>query len=390
MAEGAGGSHANPLKDVAKGFKGLVKAASQLAEGTSAQPHNDEMTSNSSEPSTTESASTSTSRASWMKLSKKKLSWENLPLHSPGGSTESLDVEQGEASSDTAANPSASWQSLAKSTAKTFKKQASKKLEQAQKNIDKAAEKVQNAEIWSEANAAAEKAKKNLSGAAKSATHAGSALAGSATEKAKAAQSAARELQAKGQENLGHAKEAAAAKAKQAKEKAGNVAGAAKNKLAKAGSGLGGLAALTMSPALLAKFGGLFFLGTLLITLSFSFLPMLPVAPQKFALLFAFGSMTMLSSFAVLKGPKSFFEGLMERSKLPFSLAYVIGLVGTVVATIVMKSYLLTAVFGVMQAVGLLYFVASHVPGGKACLNFIGRGCGKAFGKLTGACRTTG
>merc|ERR1711920_939344 len=107
--------------------------------------------------------------------------------------------------------------------------------------------------------------------------------------------------------------------------------------------------------------------------MSFSFLPMLPIAPQKFSLLFAFGSMTLMGSFALLKGPTSFLSGLMQREKLPFSAAYAIGLVGTLVATIVMRSFILTAVFGLVQAVALLYFLASYVPGGQALLNFCGR-----------------
>uniref|UniRef100_A0A7S2MY55 Vesicle transport protein n=1 Tax=Alexandrium andersonii TaxID=327968 RepID=A0A7S2MY55_9DINO len=95
-------------------------------------------------------------------------------------------------------------------------------------------------------------------------------------------------------------------------------------------------------------------------------------------MLFAFGSMTLLSSFAILKGPQAFGESLIQREKLPFSGAYVVGLVGTLVATIVMRSYILTAVFGLIQAVALLYFLASYVPGGQALLNFCGRCSGRA------------
>merc|ERR1712217_732579 len=153
--------------------------------------------------------------------------------------------------------------------------------------------------------------------------------------------------------------------------------GSAKGALANAGSSMSGLGALAMSPTKLAQFGGLFFLGFFLLSLSFSFLPILVIAPQKFALLFALGSMTILGSVSVLKGPQAFVMQLMQRDKLLFSISYVVGLVGTLVATLVMRSYLLTAFFGVLQAVALLYFLASYVPGGKAALNFISPGCSR-------------
>lgn len=106
----------------------------------------------------------------------------------------------------------------------------------------------------------------------------------------------------------------------------------------------------------------------------------------------------MLSSFAVLKGPKAFLGILIERSKLPWSSAYVVGLVGTLVSTIILKSYLLTAFFGLLQVIALLYFLASFVPGGKTFLNFLGRmgrklmeKCGRgALSQATGAVRGRG
>lgn len=197
-------------------------------------------------------------------------------------------------------------------------------------------------------------------------------------EKGKAAQQLAKDLGGKSKERLNEAKALGAAKAREAKEKAAAAAAGAKGALGQVGQSLSGLTALTMSPAKLAQFGGVFFLGIFLISMSFSFLPILMVAPQKFALLFAFGSMTLLGSFAILKGPQAFVSSLIQREKLPFSISYVVGLVGTLAATLVLRSYVLTAVFGLTQAVALLYFLASFVPGGKAILNFCGRICSKS------------
>jgi len=175
-------------------------------------------------------------------------------------------------------------------------------------------------------------------------------------------------------------------KAKTVKDKAGKAAekaaGSAKAVAAtgagKLTNGISGLRAMVVSPSKLAKFGGVFLLGVFLVAMSFSFLPLLPVSPQKFALLFSFGSMTLLGSFAILQSPDVFVKGLLEREKLPFAASYAAGLSGTLVATILMRSYLLTAVFGVLQVVALLYFLASYVTGGQELLNYCGKLCGKA------------
>jgi len=201
-------------------------------------------------------------------------------------------------------------------------------------------------------------------------------------EKGKAAKEKAKELNEKSKEKLSEASAVAAKKASAAKGLAGNVAGSAKDKLSKAGENIKGLGQLAQSPAKLAQFAGVFVLGVMMISMSLSFLPMLPVAPQKFALLFAFGSMTMMGSFALLKGPKAFAGELIQREKLPFSAAYGVGLVGTLTATIILKSYLLTAFFGIMQALSLLYFLASYIPGGKAALSSCGRLCRKLVCRL--------
>merc|ERR1712070_843381 len=90
----------------------------------------------------------------------------------------------------------------------------------------------------------------------------------------------------------------------------------------------------------------------------------------------------MGSSFAVLKGPKAFVGSLIQREKLPFSGSYVVGLVGTLIATIGLRSYFLTAFFAILQAGGLLYFLASYVPGGQTILNKCGKCCGALCSKL--------
>lgn len=165
---------------------------------------------------------------------------------------------------------------------------------------------------------------------------------------------------------------------KKAKEGASTVAGAASGVITHAGNSVSSLSALTISPTTWAQFAGVFLVGTLFIMMSLNFLPILLIAPHKFAGLFSFGSVTMLSSFAIFSGPQAFLKSMSQREKVPFSSLYVIGLVGTLWATLVMRSYIFTTVFALVQAVALLYFVASYLPGGKAAVNACCRCSGRS------------
>eukprot|EP00927_Polykrikos_kofoidii_P020283 TRINITY_DN19589_c0_g1_i1.p1 TRINITY_DN19589_c0_g1~~TRINITY_DN19589_c0_g1_i1.p1 ORF type:complete len:267 (-),score=59.87 TRINITY_DN19589_c0_g1_i1:89-889(-) len=172
---------------------------------------------------------------------------------------------------------------------------------------------------------------------------------------------------------------------KAAEQAASSVASSAKGKLERAGSSIGDLRSVAMSPAKMFQSMGIFMLGFFLTSLSFSFLPLLPIKPQKFSLLFALGSVTMLGGIGWLKGPSAFFGIAKQREKLPFSCAYVIGLLGTFWATLIARSYLFTAIFAFLQAFGLMYFVASFVPGGTAILNCLGRLSGRAARAVCGS-----
>jgi len=222
---------------------------------------------------------------------------------------------------------------------------------------------------------AAENAKKNLAQAAEKAN------TGEWTEQAKAWQSG---LSSSMSGTLGkvsdYADKAGAGLSEHAKlahQKSKQLAGSSADVLKRAGTGLtdsiGGMGALAMSPMKLAQSAGIFFVGMMLITFSLSFLPLLPVAPSKFSLMFSLGSMAILGSVAWLKGPPAFANAMMQRDKLPFSIAYLVGLLGTLWATIIYKSYIFTGIFVTVQVLGLLYFIASYVPGGKVVLNFCGR-----------------
>ncbi|CAK8994879.1 Protein transport protein sft2 [Durusdinium trenchii] len=346
--------NAGPLDRLKLGFKGFTKGFSTPVVDQEAPPAEIE---EQSGPSTN-------MFSSWAEKARKafnEVTYDPVPKEE---TPEAIpDEEKGEGA----------WANFSKAASRLSKSVASA-AEEAKQNLEKAAEKAKSADLAQQVQDFQSGVAKGLGAAADRASQAREVFA----ERGKAASAIAKDLGSKAANKATEAKSHAASKAKEAKDKAASVAGAAKDKLAQAGEGLKGLGNLALSPAKLAQFAGTFLAGVFLISLSLNFLPVMVIAPQKFALLFAFGSMTMLGSFALLKGPKAFLSGMARKEQLPFSVAYGVGLVGTLVATIILRSFLLTGICGLLQAVGLLYFVASYVPGGKACVNFVGRMCSKA------------
>jgi uncharacterized membrane protein len=136
---------------------------------------------------------------------------------------------------------------------------------------------------------------------------------------------------------------------------------------------------LLMSRQKLATCGLLIAGGGFCILLSLTFLPLLAIAPRKFATLFTVGSLLILSSFSVLRGHAAFLQHLLSPERLPFSVGYSLSLIGTLYASMWSQSYFLTLVFSVCQIVGLLYFIVSYFPGGAQLLTFVGSSCLAAF-----------
>jgi len=108
--------------------------------------------------------------------------------------------------------------------------------------------------------------------------------------------------------------------------------------------------------------GGIFFL-----ILSFTIaLPVIVIAPAKFAFSFTMGCGLIMSAFAALKGWKAQVSHMMQKERLPFSIGYISSMLGTLYAAMVMHSYLLSIICSAAQVVALLYYVMSYFPGGTA------------------------
>jgi len=346
-----------------KGLRSQIAAATASATGNDAAGAEASTSASSSSASNAGEAGGGGSWASWAKQARKivvenaKVAYDAVPT-ADSGSRNNSDVEQGEGPGAMAQlNQFGSW---AKSMG------------------SKVTEKAKSLELGEHADTLQKSVSTKFGKLGESAQEAQAAM----KEKGKAAAAKTKEFGGKAGEKFEAAKEKGKEKAKAAKEKAGQAAAGAKGALAGVGERVGGMGALMMSPAKLAQFAGVAFVGIFLISTSFTFLPVFVIAPQKFALLFAFGSMTLLGSLTILKGPQAFLTSITGKDQLPFTAAYVVGLVGTLAATIVMRSFILTAVFGTIQALALAYFLASYVPGGKALLNLCGRCCGKAARKV--------
>jgi hypothetical protein len=127
-----------------------------------------------------------------------------------------------------------------------------------------------------------------------------------------------------------------------------------------------------------AYFFGFLGVGVLLVLLSFFvFLPMIILRPSKFAITFSLGSMMILVSLGFLRGWKNMMSGMMEKERVGPTALYVGSLVGTLWASLVAKSYLLSIGMVGVQVAMLVYYVVSMVPGGATGARAL---AGGAFG----------
>ncbi|KAI8467688.1 MAG: Got1/Sft2-like family-domain-containing protein [Monoraphidium minutum] len=128
--------------------------------------------------------------------------------------------------------------------------------------------------------------------------------------------------------------------------------------------------------------GGMFFL----FMAFFIFLPVIILAPSKFALAFTIGCCLVLSAFAALKGWRRQAALMLERERLPFTAGY-LGSVGlTLYAAIFLHSYLLSLGASALQVVALLYYLTSYYPGGtdsvRWFLSMFASAASRCFGML--------
>ena len=105
----------------------------------------------------------------------------------------------------------------------------------------------------------------------------------------------------------------------------------------------------------------------------FVFLPLILITPSKFATSFTFGSLFWLAAFAMLRGPKSTILSLLQKEKLPFTIAYFASIVLSLYSTLIVQSYFFVLLAVIIQLVAALWYSSSYIPGGTAAFSALGR-----------------
>jgi len=114
-------------------------------------------------------------------------------------------------------------------------------------------------------------------------------------------------------------------------------------------------------------------MGILCMSLATLYIPVIVLKARKFAVLFSFGSVFFLSSFSMLWGPTNHLKHLTTIDRLPFSITYLVTLVGTIYYSVWIKSYFFTIVFALLQIGALIWYIVSYIPGGARGLKFFSK-----------------
>jgi len=155
-----------------------------------------------------------------------------------------------------------------------------------------------------------------------------------------------------------------------------NVAERAGGSLGSLGGHMGGKMNTAMQVAAIGRerwiaFFALLGVGCLLMAISLASLPLIVLAPHRFAAVFTTGSLCWLGSLAALKGRADFAAHLASPERRSLSLGYVGSVAATLWASLWYRSTLLTMVFSGLQISALLWFFVSYIPGGSTALGYV-------------------
>lgn len=111
----------------------------------------------------------------------------------------------------------------------------------------------------------------------------------------------------------------------------------------------------------------------LFFTLCIALLPVLALKPRKFAVLWSLGSLLFVISFGVLQGPLNFLLHLVSNERILFTITFFGSIILTLVASLSLRSTVLTLIFVILQMVAALWYVVSYFPMGSQSLKFASR-----------------
>ncbi|KAK3250682.1 hypothetical protein CYMTET_39949 [Cymbomonas tetramitiformis] len=128
----------------------------------------------------------------------------------------------------------------------------------------------------------------------------------------------------------------------------------------------------TLSTKRLMYFGLLVFMGGFFMVLAiFVGLPVVILAPAKFAICFTMSSLCNMGAVTAIRGPQQQLNHLVAPERLPFSACYLTSMLGTLWAAMIYHSYMLSIIFSAVQVCALAYYMATFFPGGTSGLKMI-------------------
>ncbi|KAJ3330903.1 Vesicle transport protein [Kappamyces sp. JEL0680] len=102
-------------------------------------------------------------------------------------------------------------------------------------------------------------------------------------------------------------------------------------------------------------------------------LPMVLLAPGKFAMTYTMGSLLFLSSFTLLNGWKAHAKHLFSWERAPFTGVYLGSMAACLYFAVVSPNYLAILLFTVFQIIALAWYLGSYLPGGTQGLRWMAR-----------------
>ena len=106
-------------------------------------------------------------------------------------------------------------------------------------------------------------------------------------------------------------------------------------------------------------------------TLAIIISPFLVLKARKFALLFSFGSLSVLFALSMLRGPANYFKHMIARERIVGNVLYVGSLVATLYAALVERNTLATILCAAVQIVVLAWYTVGYIPGGATGLRYL-------------------
>lgn len=115
-------------------------------------------------------------------------------------------------------------------------------------------------------------------------------------------------------------------------------------------------------------FGGLQLGALACFVICFTLFPILTLKPRKFAILWSFGSLLFLGSWAAMMGPVTYGRHLMNQERLPFTATYFGSIALTLYFSLGLRNLPLTLLSVLAQVAALVWYLVSYFPMGSTGL----------------------